>query len=62
MAMEQPSGPARRRGAGYPAAVLAVILVIVVGTLLGGIVLPQYLNIHPVFSAQPVSPASPAAP
>ena len=62
MAMEQPSGPARRRGAGYPAAVMAVILVIVVGTLLGGIVLPQYLNIHPVFSAQPVSPASPAAP
>src|SRR5438309_562947 len=61
MAMEQPSAPARRRGAGYPAAALAVILVIVVGTLLGGIVLPQYLNIRPVFSAQPASPASPAA-
>ena len=62
MVMESPSAPAKRRGAGYPAAALAVILVFVVGTLLGGIVLPQYLNIRPVFSAQPVSPASPAAP
>jgi len=62
MAMEPPSAPARRRGAGYPAAALAVMLVIVVGTLLGGVVLPQYFNLHPVFSAQPVAPASPGAP
>ncbi|HTD45969.1 MAG TPA: hypothetical protein VK881_01740, partial [bacterium] len=62
MAIEQPSAPARRRGPEYPAAALAVILVIVVGTLLGGVVLPQYLNMRPVISAQQVSPASPAAP
>jgi S1-C subfamily serine protease len=56
----EPSVPPRRRSFGYPAAALAVILVVIVGTLLGGIVLPQYLG--PVFSAPPVSRASPAAP
>ncbi|TMJ11420.1 MAG: hypothetical protein E6H02_06955, partial [Bacillati bacterium ANGP1] len=35
--------------------------VVAVGALLGGMVLPQYLGMHPVFSAQPVltAPAPP---
>jgi len=56
--------------------VLLVLTALAVGALLGSIVVPKYLNIHPVFSAQPqqlptfptlaqapaVAPPSPAAP
>src|SRR5579864_1336073 len=57
MAMQSPGTPPRR--AGYPAAALAVIAVAVIGALLGGVVLPQYLNLHPVFSASPIAPSAP---
>ncbi len=62
MAMQSPSAPPRRRGPGYHAGAIAVMVVVTVGTLLGSIVLPQYAGLHPVFSAQPVqpTPASPA--
>ena len=59
MALESPDAPSRRRGFGYHTAVIAVIIVAGIGALLGSIVLPQYLGLHPVFSAQPV-PAAPA--
>ena len=61
MAIQSPSAPPRR-GAGYPAVVIAVILVTAVGALLGGVVLPQHLNIHPVFSATPVTVPAPSGP
>ena len=54
MSMNAPSVPPRRRGPGYPAGAIAVMAVVAVGALLGGMVLPQYLGLHPVFSAQPV--------
>ena len=54
MSMDAPSVPPHRRGPGYPAGAIAVIAVVAVGALLGGMVLPQYLGLHPVFSAQPV--------
>src|SRR5438132_3891518 len=54
MSMDAPSVPPRRRGPGYPAGAIAVMAVVAVGALLGGMVLPQYLGLHPVFSAQPV--------
>jgi serine protease Do len=57
MVMQSPSTPPRR--AGYPAAALSVIAVAVVGALLGGVVIPQYLNLHPVFSATPIAPVAP---
>jgi serine protease Do len=47
----QPPMPPRRRGPGYPASVALVLAVVVAGSVLGSIVLPQY--VHPVFSAQP---------
>ena len=59
MSMNAPSVPPRRRGPGYPAGAIAVMAVVAVGALLGGMVLPQYLGMHPVFSAQPALTASP---
>src|SRR6516225_741020 len=53
------NAPPRRRGFGYHAAVVAVLVAAGLGALLGTVVLPQYLGVHPVFSAQPV-PAAPA--
>jgi len=61
MSMNAPSTPPRRRGPGYLAGAIAAMAVVAVGALLGGIVLPQYLGLHPVFSAQPVAQA-PAPP
>jgi serine protease Do len=55
------NAPPRRRGLGYHAAVVAVLVAAGLGALLGTVVLPQYLGVHPVFSAQPV-PAAPATP
>ena len=52
--------PPPRRGFGYHAAVVAVLVAAGLGALLGTVVLPQYLGVHPVFSAQPV-PAAPVA-
>jgi len=54
------NAPPRRRGFGYHAAVVAVLVAAGLGALLGTVVLPQYLGVHPVFSAQPV-PAAPVA-
>jgi len=54
------NAPPRRRGLGYHAAVVAVLVAAGLGALLGTVVLPQYLGVHPVFSAQPV-PAAPVA-
>ncbi len=59
MEPESSNAPSRRRGFGYHAAVIAVLVVAGLGALLGSVVLPQYLGVHPVFSAQPV-PAAPA--
>jgi len=53
------NAPPRRRGFGYHAAVVAVLVAAGLGAVLGTVVLPQYLGVHPVFSAQPV-PAAPA--
>jgi serine protease Do len=50
-----------RRGPGYVTGTLAVIAVVAAGAVLGTVVLPRYVGLHPVFSAQPVQPA-PAAP
>lgn len=61
MSMHPPAIPPRRRGPGYLAGAIAVMAVVAVGALLGGIILPQHLGIHPVFSAQPV-PFAPAPP
>ncbi|HYM92236.1 MAG TPA: trypsin-like peptidase domain-containing protein, partial [bacterium] len=61
MSMNAPSTPPRRRGPGYLAGAIAAMAVVAVGALLGGIVLPQHLGLHPVFSAQPVAQA-PAPP
>lgn len=57
MSAQVPSTPPRR-GPGYPAVVFLVLAVVVIGALLGGVVLPQY--IHPVFSAQQVTPPTAA--
>jgi serine protease Do len=57
---ESSNAPARRRGFGYHATVIAVLAVAGLGALLGSTVLPQYLGMHPAFSAQFV-PASLAA-
>lgn len=46
-----------RRGPGYLAGTLAVIAVVAAGAVLGTIVLPHYVGLYPVFSAQPVQPA-----
>ena len=54
------NAPPPRRGFGYHAAVVAVLVAAGLGALLGTVVLPQYLGVHPVFSAQPV-PAAPVA-
>lgn len=56
MAMQSPGAPPRRRGPGYHTGALAVLVVVAAGTLLGSTVLPQYVGLHPVFSAQPVQP------
>ncbi len=61
MSMNAPSTPPRRRGPGYLVGAIAAMAVVAVGALLGGSVLPQYLGLHPVFSAQPVAQA-PAPP
>lgn len=61
MAMQPPS-PRERGGPGYSTAVALVLAVVVAGALLGGVVLPDYLNVHPVFSPQPVTPAPAPAP
>jgi len=42
-----------------------VLVAVAAGALLGGVALPQYLNMHPVFSPQPAAPApapTPASP
>ena len=57
MEPESLNAPSRRRGFGYHAAVIAVLVAAGLGALLGSVVLPQYLGVHPVFSAQPVPPA-----
>jgi serine protease Do len=57
MEPESLNAPSRRRGFGYHAAVIAVLVAAGLGALLGSLVLPQYLGVHPVFSAQPVPPA-----
>ena len=54
------NAPPPRRGFGYHAAVVAVLVAAGLGAVLGTVVLPQYLGVHPVFSAQPV-PAAPVA-
>ncbi len=46
-----------RRSPGYLAGTLAVIAVVAAGAVLGTIVLPHYVGLYPVFSAQPVQPA-----
>jgi S1-C subfamily serine protease len=61
MSTQAPFTPPHRRGPGYLTGAIAVMAVVAVGALLGGIVLPQHLGIHPVFSAQPV-PYAPAPP
>jgi len=53
----QPPTAGRRGGPAYPAAMVLVLVAVAVGAVLGGVALPQYLNIHPVFSPQPASPA-----
>ncbi|HLJ59553.1 MAG TPA: trypsin-like peptidase domain-containing protein [bacterium] len=55
MAM-QPPGPRERGGPAYSTAVALVLAAVVAGALLGGVVLPDYLNVHPLFSS-PVAPA-----
>ena len=60
MALHTPGVPPRR-GPGYHLAMIAVVVVLATGALLGSTVLPQYLGLHPVFSAQPIQPA-PTAP
>ncbi len=60
MAM-QSSDPRPRGGPGHSAAVVAALVVVAAGALLGSVVLPRY--VHPVFPSQPVVPPSaPAAP
>ncbi len=59
--------PPQRGRLGYPAGVALVLAVVIVGAALGGVVVPQYLNVHPVFSSPPLVPAqapavSPSAP
>jgi S1-C subfamily serine protease len=61
MSTQAPFTPPHRRGPGYLTGAIAVMAVVAVGALLGGIVLPQHLGIHPVFSAQPVPLAPPGA-
>lgn len=51
------SNTSPRRGPGYVMGTLAVIVVVAAGAVLGTIVLPRYVGLHPVFSAQPVPPA-----
>ncbi len=60
MAKQTPGAPPRR-GPGYIAGTIAVVVVVAVGALLGSTILPQYVGLHPVFSAQPIQPA-PAPP
>jgi serine protease Do len=61
MAMQTPTAAPRRRGGpGYHRGTIAVLVVVAVGALVGTVVLPQYLGLHPVFSAQPIQP-TPAA-
>ena len=61
MAMQTPTAAPRRRGGpGYHMGTIAVLVVVAVGALFGTVVLPQYLGLHPVFSAQPIKP-TPAA-
>ncbi len=55
------SSTSPRRGPGYVMGTLAVIAVVAAGAVLGTIVLPRYVGLHPVFSAQPTQPA-PAQP
>lgn len=61
MASQAPGTAPHRRGLNYHAATIGVVMVAAVGAMLGSVVLPQYLGLHPVFSAQPVPPA-PASP
>jgi serine protease Do len=63
MATQVP-GPERKRGPGYTTAVVLALVAVIVGALLGGIVLPQYAGIRPIFSLQPPpeAPNRPAAP
>jgi serine protease Do len=62
MVMQTPGAPPRR-GPGYVAGTIAVMVVVLGGALLGSTILPQYVGLHPVFSAQPIQPvpAPPAA-
>jgi len=57
MSMQSPGTPPERRGLGYPLATFAVLVVMAAGAVLGGIVLPQYLNVNPVQSALPLQQA-----
>lgn len=55
MVMNKPTTP--RKGApAYPDGVALVLAVVIAGALLGGVVLPQYLNVRPVFSNQQAAP------
>jgi serine protease Do len=59
MSMTAPTTPPRG-GPGYSTTVAWVLVVVVAGALLGGVVFPQYLNVHPVFSSQPAPALLPA--
>lgn len=61
MVMNKPTTP-RKGGPAYPDGVALVLAVVIAGALLGGVVLPQYLNVRPVFSnQQAATPAQPRA-
>jgi serine protease Do len=55
MVMNRPTAP-RKGGPAYPDGVALVLAVVIAGALLGGIVLPQYLNVRPAFSYQHAAP------
>ncbi len=55
MFMNKPTTP-RKGGPAYPDGVALVLAVVIAGALLGGVVLPQYLNVRPVFSYQQAAP------
>lgn len=49
--------PPQKGKLGYPAVVALVLAVVIAGAALGGVVFPQVLNVHPVFSSLPSAPA-----
>ena len=55
MVMNKPTTP-RKGPPAYPDGVALVLAVVIAGALLGGVVLPQYLNVRPVFSNQQAAP------